>query len=125
MIRKPRQSAEWVFPSEELPSKVKRCRSVGKETVASFFGMTDIIEGIKSKVVRKKLEFNEVVINEKERRNDHRIRNGDGDDIARSGYKPRLQTIIPTRNFHTAGPLPPSLINACACCSLGLYQISI
>lgn len=33
-----RQSAEWVFPSEELPTKVKRGRSVGKKMVASFFG---------------------------------------------------------------------------------------
>lgn len=35
-----RQSAQWVFPSEELPTKVKRGRSVGKKMVASFFGRT-------------------------------------------------------------------------------------
>lgn len=35
-----RQSAQWVFPSEELPTKVKRGRSVGKKMVASFFGKT-------------------------------------------------------------------------------------
>lgn len=35
-----RQSAQWVFPFEELPTKVKRGRSVGKKMVASFFGRT-------------------------------------------------------------------------------------
>ncbi|KAJ0171150.1 hypothetical protein K1T71_013349 [Dendrolimus kikuchii] len=35
-----RQSAQWVFPSEELPTKLKRDRSVGKSMVASFFGRT-------------------------------------------------------------------------------------
>ncbi|GBP05229.1 hypothetical protein EVAR_76696_1 [Eumeta japonica] len=35
-----RQSAQRVFPFEELPTKVKRGRSVGKKTMASFFGMT-------------------------------------------------------------------------------------
>ncbi|XP_052753346.1 histone-lysine N-methyltransferase SETMAR-like [Galleria mellonella] len=34
-----RQSAQWVFPSEELPTKM-RDRSVGKKMVASFFGRT-------------------------------------------------------------------------------------
>lgn len=32
------QSAEWVFPFEELPTKVKKSRSTGKKMVASFFG---------------------------------------------------------------------------------------
>lgn len=35
-----RQSAQWVFPSEDLPTKLKRGRSVGKMMVASFFGRT-------------------------------------------------------------------------------------
>lgn len=34
------QSAEWVFPFEELPTKVKKSRSTGKKMVASFFGKT-------------------------------------------------------------------------------------
>jgi hypothetical protein len=33
-----RQSAPYVFPSQELPTKVKRGRSDGKKMVASFFG---------------------------------------------------------------------------------------
>ncbi|GBP42731.1 hypothetical protein EVAR_23369_1 [Eumeta japonica] len=36
-----RQSAQWVFPFEEL-TKIKRGRSVRKKMVASFFGMTGI-----------------------------------------------------------------------------------
>lgn len=32
------QSAEWVFPFEDLPTKVKKSRSIGKQMVASFFG---------------------------------------------------------------------------------------
>lgn len=32
------QSAEWVFPFEDLPTKVKKSRSTGKIMVASFFG---------------------------------------------------------------------------------------
>ncbi|XP_073953007.1 histone-lysine N-methyltransferase SETMAR-like [Choristoneura fumiferana] len=35
-----RQSAQWVFRFEELPTKEKRGRSVGKKMVASFFGRT-------------------------------------------------------------------------------------
>ncbi|GBP44555.1 hypothetical protein EVAR_86779_1 [Eumeta japonica] len=35
------QSAQWVFPFEELPTKVKRGQNVEKKMVASFFGMTD------------------------------------------------------------------------------------
>ncbi|GBP60583.1 Mariner Mos1 transposase [Eumeta japonica] len=35
-----RQSAQWMFPFEELATEVKRGRSVGKNVVASFFGMT-------------------------------------------------------------------------------------
>ncbi|GBP57390.1 hypothetical protein EVAR_51237_1 [Eumeta japonica] len=31
-----RQSAQWVFPFQELPAKVKRGRSVGIKMVASF-----------------------------------------------------------------------------------------
>lgn len=35
-----RQSAQWIFPDEALPTKVKRTRSAGKQMVASFFGRT-------------------------------------------------------------------------------------
>ncbi|GBP50350.1 hypothetical protein EVAR_32595_1 [Eumeta japonica] len=38
-----RQSAQWIVPFEELPTKVKRVRSVGKIWVASFFEMTGAI----------------------------------------------------------------------------------
>ncbi|GBP15645.1 Histone-lysine N-methyltransferase SETMAR [Eumeta japonica] len=37
-----RQSAQWVFPSEELLAKVKRGRCVGKQMVASFIRRTGI-----------------------------------------------------------------------------------
>ncbi|GBP49114.1 hypothetical protein EVAR_26823_1 [Eumeta japonica] len=50
-IAKPKkQSVQWVFPFEELPTKVKRSRSIGKKMVASFFGMIRdyaILEGTK------------------------------------------------------------------------------
>ncbi|GBP52669.1 hypothetical protein EVAR_103104_1 [Eumeta japonica] len=36
-----RQSAQWVFPFEELPTKVKRGRNIGNYTVAIFFGIKD------------------------------------------------------------------------------------
>ncbi|GBP42513.1 hypothetical protein EVAR_81963_1 [Eumeta japonica] len=36
-----RQSAEWVFPLEELPTKVERVRSVGEKMVPFFFEKTD------------------------------------------------------------------------------------
>ena len=32
-----RQSAVWIFPDDDLPTKVKRPRSVGKKMVATFF----------------------------------------------------------------------------------------
>ncbi|GBP63173.1 hypothetical protein EVAR_59732_1 [Eumeta japonica] len=35
-----KQSAQWMFPVEELRAKVKQGRSVGKKMMASFFGMT-------------------------------------------------------------------------------------
>lgn len=34
------QSAQWVFPDEDKPTKVKRGRSASKQMVASFFGRT-------------------------------------------------------------------------------------
>ncbi|GBP48907.1 hypothetical protein EVAR_96888_1 [Eumeta japonica] len=39
-----RQSAQWVFPFEELPTKAKRGRSAGKKMVASFCEMTEIMQ---------------------------------------------------------------------------------
>ncbi|GBP72151.1 hypothetical protein EVAR_49741_1 [Eumeta japonica] len=35
-----RQFAQWVFLFEDMATKVKQGRSVGKKIVASFFGMT-------------------------------------------------------------------------------------
>lgn len=40
------QSAEWVFPDDQLPTKVHRVKSVGKQMVASFFSLTGHIATI-------------------------------------------------------------------------------
>ncbi|GBP46104.1 hypothetical protein EVAR_26549_1 [Eumeta japonica] len=49
-LKTKRQSAQWMFRFEELPSKVKRGLNVGKKMVASFFGM-------KERVSRANLEI--------------------------------------------------------------------
>lgn len=41
-----RQSAQWVFPTEPNPVKVKRVRSVGKKMIASFFSKSGSVANI-------------------------------------------------------------------------------
>ncbi|CAK1599114.1 unnamed protein product [Parnassius mnemosyne] len=107
-----RQFAVWVFPSEEMPTKLKRVRSVGEKMVASFFGRTGhyatiILEDLKTVTAEWYTNNCLPVVLEKVRKKRHRSRILLHHDNAASHIAKQTIDYLATSDVELLGGHPP------------------